>query len=164
MGYTHYWNFKNRLAPKDIENGEEKFAKAAGIIKACLKKVTDKGIKIGDGVGEGEPHITDKSICFNGFGDESYETFHVALDRDEWDFTKTGRMPYDLLVCLSLLALKYAFGDDFEYRSDGITKEDYENRDKNEYWKKIGFVPEGPEPLWQNAYDVWEEIKAELNL
>ena len=164
MGYTHRWWFKNRLAPKDIENGEEKFAKVAEIVKVCLKKVTDKGIKIAGGSGEGEPTINAKCVCFNGLDDEAYETFHIAIDRDEFDFTKTNRNPYDLLVCLALLALKEVFGEDFNYSSDGITREDYENRDKNEYWKKIGFVPESPEKEWLDAYEVWDEVKTEMGL
>lgn len=164
MGYTHYWEFKGKVAPKDLQDGENKFAKVAGIVKVCLKKVTGKGIRIAGGMGDGEPIICDTAIVFNGKGDESYETFAIRYHDGEWNFCKTARKPYDLLVCLTLLAFKEVFGDDFSYRSDGITREDYENRETNEYWKKIGFVPEGPEKEWQKAYEVWDEVKAEMNL
>lgn len=164
MGYTHYWNFAGNTAPKDLKDGEKRFAEAARIINACADKVKGMGVEIAGGVGNGSPTINERAIYFNGKGRESYETFYVALDRDGWDFCKTARRPYDILVCLSLLALKSVFGEDFKYTSDGITKEAYENRESNEYWKKINFVPEGPGKEWQAAYKVWEEVKTELGL
>lgn len=161
MGYTHYWEFKEGIAPKDFENGENKFAKAAELIRKACKKVTEMGIEIADGTGEGgEPTIDNYAVVFNGKGDESYETFAIEANEGEWACCKTQKKPYDLLVCVSLLAFKEVFGDDFSYKSDGITKEAYENRENNEYWKQIGFVPEGPEEEWMEAYKVWEEIKS----
>lgn len=160
MGYTHYWEFKGHIAPKDLEDGENKFARAAELIRKAYNKVTEMGIEIADGMGEGgEPIISNSEVWFNGRGDESRETFAIRADDGEWNFCKTARRPYDLLVCVSLLAFKEVFGEDFSYKSDGITKEAYENRESNEDWKKIGFVPEGPEEEWMEAYKVWEEIK-----
>ena len=160
MSYSHYWEFKGHIAPKDLEDGENKFARAAELIRKAYNKVTEMGIEIADGMGEGEPTISDSEVYFNGKGDESYETFAIRDDDGEWNCCKTARRPYDLLVCVSLLAFKEAFGDDFSYKSDGITKEAYENRENNKYWKQIGFVPEGPEEEWMEAYKVWEEIKS----
>ena len=136
MAYSHYWNFKNKVAPKDIEGGEEKFKNAVALFKECLAECGGKTrypnwgedrfekvvpMKLGNGVGEGEPIITDTKICFNGCAKdgEDYETFAISVDDGEWDFCKTGRMPYDTAVCLALLSFKEIFGDDFEYRSDG---------------------------------------------
>ena len=160
MGYTHYWEFKDNIAPKDFKDGENKFARAAELIRKAYNKVTEMGIEIADGMGEGEPTISNKEVCFNGKGDESCETFGIQANDGEWNFCKTARRTYDLLVCVSLLAFKEAFGDEFSYKSDGITKEAYENRENNKYWKQIGFVPEGPEEEWMEAYKVWEEIKS----
>ena len=161
MGYTHYWEFKDNIAPKDFKDGENKFARAAELIRKAYNKVTEMGIEIVDGMGEGgEPTISDSEVYFNGKGDESCETFGIQANDGEWNCCKTARRPYDLLVCVSLLAFKEAFGDDFSYKSDGITKEAYENRENNKYWKQIGFVPEGPEEEWMEAYKVWEEIKS----
>ena len=160
MGYTHYWEFKDTIAPKNFKDGENKFARAAELIRKAYNKVTEMGIEIADGMGEGEPTISNKEVCFNGKGDESCETFGIQANDGKWNFCKTARRPYDLLVCVSLLAFKEAFGDDFSYKSDGITKEAYENRENNKYWKQIGFVPEGPEEEWMEAYKVWEEIKS----
>ena len=160
MGYTHYWEFKDNIAPKDFKDGENKFARAAELIRKAYNKVTEMGIEIADGMGEGEPTISDTEVYFNGKGDESCETFGIQANDGEWKCCKTARRPYGLLVCVSLLAFKETFGDDFSYKSDGITKEAYENRENNKYWKQIGFVPEGPEEEWMEAYKVWEEIKS----
>ena len=160
MGYTHYWEFKDNIAPKDFKDGENKFARAAELIRKAYNKVTEMGIEIADGMGEGEPTISDTEVYFNGKGDESCETFGIQANDGEWNCCKGARRPYGLLGCVSLLAFKEGFGDDFAYKSDGITKEAYENRENNKYWKQIGFVPEGPEEEWMEAYKVWEEIKS----
>ena len=160
MAYSHYWEFKGHIAPKDLEDGENKFARAAELIRKAYNKVTEMGIEIADGMGEGEPTISDSEVYFNGKGSESCETFGIQANDGEWNCCKTARRPYDLLVCVSLLAFKEAFGDDFSYKSDGITKEVYENRVSNEYWNKIGFAPKEPEEEWMEAYKVWEEIKS----
>lgn len=166
MGYTHYWKFKNDVAPKDIEGGKEKFAKASAIITKALSKVRGMNIEICNGVGEGLPKISDKLIYFNGSKakDEDCETFCIDINDGSWDFCKTCHKPYNLLVCLALLAFKWAFGEDFTYTTDGITKEAYENRESNAYWKQIGFAPEGPSEDWAAAYKVWEEVSKELGL
>ena len=160
MGYSHYWNFKGKVAPAEIEGGKQKWENAISKVKEALAYVQDKGIKIGNGMGQGTPEINDKIVIFNGKDDEAVETFCIEFNEPGWNFCKTCRMPYDLLVCLTLLAFKDAFGDDFEYTSDGITKEAYEDRENNKYWKKVNFVPNGPEKEWQAAYDAWEEINA----
>lgn len=120
MGYTHYWKFKKN--PKDIENGEKKFAKAAEMIAKGFKQLDD--ITICGGLGNGEPEISGRRIWFNGSAaDETdYETFLVMLNDPEdygFGFCKTARKPYDVAVCLALLCLSKAFGNDFEYSSDG---------------------------------------------
>lgn len=166
MGYTHYWNFRGENAPVNFENGAEKFAKAAHLgVKLC-DKVRERGIEICGGDGNGNPAFGRGKVVFNGSAEkgESCETFSVYPNDGVWDFCKTGEKPYDLLVCLMLLAFKHFFGDDFEYRSDGITKEAYENRENNAYWKQIGFVPKGVDKGWATAYEVWEEVKKEQGL
>jgi len=161
MGYTHYWEFKGKVAPSKIENGKEKWELVTSKVKEALKYVKGKGIRIGNWDGTKEiPTITENIISFNGMGKDAHETFCIPFKEEGWRFCKTARKPYDLLVCLTLLAFKEAFGDDFEYTSDGITKEEYEDRENNEYWKSINFVPEGPGKEWQEAYDAWEKINA----
>jgi hypothetical protein len=130
MGYTHYWRFTKAIT--EIPNGVEKFKKASNLLKKGLKLMPD--IKLGNGIGEGEPEITDNSICFNGYGEDSYETFHVAADMDfedlKFNFCKTACNNYDPAVCLALLILKDVYGDDIKISSDG----DIENGEGG--WKR----------------------------
>lgn len=115
MGYTHYWTFKK--SPAKIADGKEKFTNAVALFKEGLKKLQD--IPLGNGMGEGEPIITDTAVRFNGKAPEVYETCYIAIESKGFDFCKTARQPYDPAVCLLLLCMADAFGDDFEYWSDG---------------------------------------------
>ena len=136
MGYTHYWTFKNKVAPKDIEHGEEKFKKAVALFKDCLTECNGKtrypnwgdnrfekevSMVLAGAGGLGEPIITNTDVIFNGErkNGNCHETFAICLDENGWNFCKTTRKPYDTAVCLALLCFKYAFGEDFEYTSDG---------------------------------------------
>lgn len=161
MGYSHYWQFTGKIAPKELKDGEARFANAVKLIKVLRKEVEKRGVELAGGLGEGEPTINDSLVWLNGKGKDAHETFRISIEDGEWDFCKTDRKPYDVMVCLCLLAFKDAFGEDFSYTSDGITREEYENRENNEYWKKIGFVPEGPEKEWQAAYDIWDKVTME---
>lgn len=117
MGYTHYWKFKKKVNELNQEYGENRFKVAVDLFKEGLKKLQD--IALGNGVGEGEPIITDTEVCFNGKAPEDYETCAMSLESKGFDFCKTARQPYDPVVCLLLLCMADAFGDDFEYSSDG---------------------------------------------
>lgn len=125
MGYTHYFGFKKN--PADIENGELKFMNAVAMFREGLKKLPN--LKLCGGLGKGEPIINDKEVCFNGdasTGDD-YETFRISFanDGDGFDdFCKTARQPYDVAVCLAILCFGEAFGDDFQYSSDGYCPRD----------------------------------------
>ena len=161
MGYTHSWNF-NGKAPKDVENASEKWNKAKELIQTIINKVQERGIKLGNGIGEKTPILNDKVIVFNGFGDESCESFGIAYgDTCDFDFCKTCKEPYDLAVTTSLLALKSVYGDDFNYKSDGVTRESIKNPDNIAYWKKIGYTPK-IEDEWEQAYELWEEVQKEM--
>jgi hypothetical protein len=131
MGYTHYWNFTKN--PKDIKDGDKKFKKAVELLKKCLANIPAEldtpyygkmALKLAGGDGTGEPIFNDNLVCFNGFdGDDdlSHETCYLALDNSnyDFDFCKTAEKPYDVAVCLTLLCFKEAFGDDFNWSSDG---------------------------------------------
>ena len=138
---------------------KKKFRTAVRKIKQCyfhLKKnpyahktevegfYSDQPCIIRGGLGKGLPKFLQDQIWFNG--DESkghdHETFYLKWNKkdedgeDLWGFCKTARKPYDLLVCMSLLALENAFQDPkvFSYSSDG------------------------DEPEWQRAKDLYAEI------
>lgn len=151
MGYTHYLNFsRERVA--DIKDGDKKFKKAVDLFKKCLEKLPD--LKLGDGLGKGEPIITYEEVCFNGRAElgEDYETFRIQLNepiKSYNKFCKTQHQPYDIAVCLALLCFKNAFGRNFSYKSDGfcpIDKEVISGKEK---------MNEG----WQEAVDIMNSIK-----
>ncbi len=86
----------------------------------------DQPCIIRGGLGQGKPMINESQIWFNG--DEKtgtdHETFGIKWFEDaknEYQFCKTARKPYDLLVCVSLLAMREAFKGTgaFSFRSDG---------------------------------------------
>ena len=115
MGYTHYWTFKK--SPVEIKGGKKKFASAVAMFEEGLEKLQD--IPLANGVGFGEPTITDTAVCFNGKAPEDYEICAMSIKSKGVDSCKTERQPYDHVVCLLLLCMADAFGDDFEYSSDG---------------------------------------------
>lgn len=141
MGYTHYWEFKNNTAPKNIEGGKEKFRHAVELFKECLNELNGKtlypnwgndaytrevAMVLAGGNGKGQPTINDELVLFNGEDKDnnSHESFYISLDEaGQWDFCKTARKPYDTAVCLALLSFKAAFGDDFGFTSNGGEKE-----------------------------------------
>jgi hypothetical protein len=78
------------------------------------------------------PEIDGERLRFNGVGEDGHETFEVRRDpagnRSPWqkpeagryfDFCKTARKPYDVLVTASLLVLKAHLGDWLLLGSDG---------------------------------------------
>lgn len=144
MGYTHYWTF-HREKTKDNKD----FVKAVEEIKAihaALPKRTNIAgacypnhhVKIMGGLGKGAPEFTPTEICFNGNAKNGtdHETFSIDFNIDNgWNFCKTARKPYDLLVCCSLIALAMNLGDEiFTFSSDGTVKD------------------------WQPAIDLYQEI------
>lgn len=134
MGYTHYWGFSANT--KDIKDGAAKFAEAVKLSKKCIAKIPKKSgntegeemeFKLAGWDGTGRPVFNDNVISFNGTSknsegeDDSYESFIIGYGDTEWKFSfcKTGRRPYDVAVCISLLCFKHIFGKDFHYSSDG---------------------------------------------
>ena len=79
--------------------------------------------------------ITDEEIRFNGReeGDRGHETFSLQRKSDKrledyasrldrkyiFDFCKTARKPYDIVVCCLLVILKHRLGNMIEIGSDG---------------------------------------------
>ena len=163
MGYTHNFAFR------DKKNGERtkkinksKFAAASCIVKHFAEKVKEMGIEIAGPSGDGEPVINNKVIAFNGAGKNAYESFYMDADGSFMDgyhfsnpFCKTERKPYDLLVCLTLLAFKHVFKNEFFYDSDGTTRENINDPENIKYWQSINWTPR-IEPEWQKAYDIWD--------
>ena len=145
MGYTHYWTYKpNQI--KDTEELRKKFLVARNVIKVARGIISRNPFihrgqaggyydnvpcKIKGGLGEGRPMINESQVWFNGDGktDMDHETFSIKWYDDSnpngSGFCKTNRKPYDLLVCVSLLAFQHAFNDYkvFHFSSDGDNSE-----------------------------------------
>ena len=104
MGYTHYWSGKPVLSQ--------------GVIEDIGKIIEESGVKIGDGLGQGMPLLSLDAVEFNGWeaDDEHYETF--TLGDGSWNFCKTARLPYDVVVCAALIRVREA-SPDFVIESDG---------------------------------------------
>lgn len=122
MGYTHYWTPKN--ANKETWM---KFLKVARELKKNLPKTSetaggyhsDNPIVIRGGMGTGPAEFKGDGIWFNGNEAKGldHETFMISPTKSDWNFCKTARKPYDLLVCAVLIAAHEYLG--YEVSSDG---------------------------------------------
>ena len=117
MGYTHYLRFKKSVTKERLSKASEDVKKAFELVKTECPNIVIK-----DGWGENEPQIDEDIICFNGDAskEEDFETCAVRVGDNGFNCCKTGRMPYDVYVCVACLILKEHFGDDLCMTSDGI--------------------------------------------
>jgi len=121
MGYTHYWDRKEKLDPN-------LFGQAS---KDCQKVCNNSQVEIQFEYNEPNPPVfTRDSVRFNGIGSDGHETFAVARhykhsypQKDEqgrlFTFCKTACKPYDRLVTACLVIFKHHFGDAISISSDG---------------------------------------------
>ena len=144
MGYTHYWKLN-----LDYEINSEKWKEIVDDFNKILDveiNIADNNIYAGTGGMTSlrkilEPYsnqkleITDEEIRFNGReeGDRGHETFSLQRKSDKrledyasrldrkyiFDFCKTARKPYDIVVCCLLVILKHRLGNMIEISSDG---------------------------------------------
>ena len=123
MGYTHYLRFKKSVTKERVSKASADVKKAFELVKSECPNIVIK-----DGWGENEPQIDENAICFNGDAskEEDFETFVVRVGDEGFNCCKTGRMPYDVYVCVACLVLKEHFGDDLRLSSDGIGRVDEE--------------------------------------
>ena len=129
MGYTHYW-----IAKKSSDEKWNEFTAACQKLHKRLPKTTDTAggyhkedpLQIASGNGKGKPVFDGIMVDFNGRDGEKdlgHETFSVTKHNDGWDFCKTARKPYDLLVVAVLIAAWQIL--DYRFASDGFT--DYQS-------------------------------------
>lgn len=124
MGYTHYWKAKKSNATKfkafsntckKLYENLPEFSKNAGGYYE-----NDK-IEIANAIGKGNPEFNDTHIAFNGKGDElAHESFIIDNNNYDFNFCKTARKPYDLLVVACLIAAYEIL--DYRFSSDGINE------------------------------------------
>ena len=135
MGYTHYWK-QEGWNKKDVDGWKA----ALPTIQEIIKKHSNI-IECDDGMGT-PPVADDRTINFNGIGDDSYETFSINSEGSSFKFCKTARRPYDQAVCEVLLVLS-AFCPNFKFTSDGIGRDlDGTWPDAMEAVKEYGIVAE----------------------
>ena len=154
MGYTHYLRFKNVVTKERLSKASEDVKKAFELVKSECPNITIK-----DGWGENEPQIDEDIICFNGDAskEEDFETFAVRVDDKGFNCCKTGRMPYDVYVCVACLILKEHFGDDLCMSSDGIFKDD---RDRGvDIDTLLGGKVYSIDDDWQKPIEIYKKFK-----
>jgi hypothetical protein len=126
MGYTRYWNI-NRKLTQNREDTKFEIEMLDKIRKAINIAEQQFGIKICNGQGIGSPIITETEIWLNGDLDEDldYETFSIRTtgNNGKYDFCKTARKPYDVVVNAILKILKdYKWV--YNVDSDGFNEEE----------------------------------------
>jgi hypothetical protein len=124
MGFTHYWTFKK--APRgQASQIEAAYQKAMQDCQRVIKRYYSEH----GGLSGYSAHTTlgqYGGLNVNGKGDDGHETFAVRehfsqnLENDGgFNFCKTARKPYDLVVIACLTILKHRLGECIEVSSDG---------------------------------------------
>lgn len=133
MGYTHYWERPRELDTQRFERFRRDVARLLDHLPAHTTSAggyyADATVKVCGADGTGEPIINGLEVVFNGDaaayhendGGLHHETFymprvlepHPGQQPDErgryFDFCKTARKPYDLVVTAALLAFAHHF-------------------------------------------------------
>lgn len=134
MGYTHYWTFK------PVKRGET--AKVERLYKKTLKECAKIARYYQDNFIEYDSErlsgytVHDKTnkyggLKINGKGDNAHEDFtmreHFKQNFNDFgggfQFCKTARKPYDLVVTACLALLKHRLKDYIDVSSDGTHNE-----------------------------------------
>ena len=108
MGYTHYFESDDDRVPVDIIIELQDICEKTGI-PLCAKYDSDL-----------PPTFSSELICFNGVEESGCDDFVLDFSGGSLSgFCKTNRKPYDLVVCICLLALSHKLPH-FSFSSDGI--------------------------------------------
>jgi len=107
MGYTHYWRSQKRFTDNEWNTLREKVKK---VLDAYGELVTP-------------PLVDSEVIRFNGIGDDGHETFLLTKQFQDFEFCKTRQKPYDLVVCLVLLAVDEFTPGVLHISSDGVPED-----------------------------------------
>lgn len=117
MGYTHYWDHAI-ITPEAW----------AGLVSDSRRIIKAADIPLAGPDGTGVPVIDRDRISFNGTAsdDQDYETFELTPAITDFDFCKTARRPYDLVVTAILLRAVLTVPG-FRIQSDGDWLEDWQD-------------------------------------
>lgn len=122
MGYTNYFKPTRKVTEQEFKQ----FVSACKKLYKNLPMKTnmaggyheDDLLEIAGGNGMGKPEFKSTHVCFNGKGELSHETFFIERESEKWDFCKTARKPYDLLVVACLIAATQFI--DYRFSSNGF--------------------------------------------
>lgn len=127
MGYTHSWSRdESLLSPEDYRDF---YAEFTGLAVKVIQTAQEQGIQLADPTGEhlGAWRVDGDSVRLNGYGEDAHESFvweKVCPEPDGfYDFCKTNRKPYDVVVTALLLAVQEAYGNAVRISSDGTPSE-----------------------------------------
>ncbi|MEM7625887.1 MAG: hypothetical protein AAF333_09675 [Planctomycetota bacterium] len=163
MGYTHYWYRVPNLDParfrvwvRDVRWLHDQLPEFTTTAGGHFK---DRRLSIHGPDGRGKPVLNSTLIAFNGrnggkssLNDLDHETFyvprrlkpmphHTADDCGRYfEFCKTARKPYDLLVTAALIALKHHFPD-VNVVSDGDASDWQEGLELSRHVLNYGELP-----------------------
>lgn len=118
MGYTHYWSHDG-ITPEQMAKIAAKVESIATLVKPDIPL----GNWSGDDEGTPGPVFGPTEISFNGIGRDAHESFRLGPVLTSFDFCKTARKPYDLLVVATLM-IADSIVDSFDWRSDGAGEPD----------------------------------------
>lgn len=131
MGYTHYWTFKKT---KQKSQEVEKVYQTA--IKECNKVILyyQKNAESWERLSGYSAHCKNGQyggINFNGKGKYAHENFYLREHFNQnfdnfgkgFNFCKTARKYYDIVVIACLSILKYRLKDNIDISSDGFYNE-----------------------------------------
>lgn len=122
MGYTHYWRFK-KTKSMALEN-ERRYQRAIKKINIIAQFYQNSVPKGSDERLSGYTAYTSKygGIHVNGSRGNDHEDFclreHFSENRD-FEFCKTARKPYDVVVVAALIVLSHYLKHFIEVSSDG---------------------------------------------
>lgn len=128
MGYTHYWTFKKDKT-KTAKEVEELYQKA---IKECQMIAVKYNEECEDSDARLSGYTAHSKVGsygglkINGKEENAHEDFcfreHFS-ENESFDFCKTARKPYDIVVTACLAVLKYRLGDSISVSSDGCVSD-----------------------------------------
>jgi hypothetical protein len=101
MGFSHYWRPTSGINSADWAPIIDDTTRLIDAFNTPAIKVALKG---GDGR-EIAPEVNARVIHFNGVGRTGYEDFYFEREGKSFNFCKTGRQPYDTLVCAVLAVI-----------------------------------------------------------
>ena len=126
MGYTMYQRVPRVMDAAKFKTLSEELETVAGLLPAKTKiaEWSGKSAVLCGADGTGSPKFTKDIIMFNGDATDGMDHETFAIERDNikrtieygedknelvFDFCKTARKPYDLMVKISMLRLKHHF-------------------------------------------------------